>query len=105
MSRKKSRETELSVFKGREARLNRAVFQILALKSSLTIYDIWKEVRKLRSLKQTKYSTVNRRARTLEEQGYLIKAGFRGTKSGGQAVLYQINIRVNVALCLHPNKP
>jgi hypothetical protein len=44
----KSREKgcgRLSVFKGREARLNKAIFHILAQKGLQTIYDIHKETK------------------------------------------------------------
>jgi hypothetical protein len=36
---------KLQVFKGREAKLNKAIFTILAHKGPLTIYDTHKEVK------------------------------------------------------------
>ena len=41
MAKGKARSGRLSVFKGHEARLNKAIFHILALKSPQTIYDIY----------------------------------------------------------------
>jgi hypothetical protein len=38
--------------------------------------------------------------RTLEQSGYLEKAGIRNTQAGGQATLYQLTTRAHVALLL-----
>ena len=101
MARGKRKRAELSVFKGREAKLNYAIFQILALKGPLTIYEVCKEVKALRHLKHTKYTNVNRRVRALEELGYLEKAGARKTQAGFQATLYQLATRGYLALMLN----
>jgi DNA-binding MarR family transcriptional regulator len=63
----------ISVFKGRQAKLNKAIFHILALKGPLTIYDIHKEVKAQRGFRQTRYANVNKRVRALEESGYINK--------------------------------
>jgi hypothetical protein len=89
------------VFKGREARLNRAIFRILGEKSSLAIYDITKAIRHQRGLKHTKYTNVNRRVKALEQQGYLDKSGVRITQSGSETMLYALSIRTHVALLLN----
>jgi len=94
----KGESGRLSVFKGREARLNKAIFHILALKGPLTIYDISKEVKTQKGLKHTKYTNVNRRVRALEDLGYLEKAGTRKTQAGFQATLYQLTARAYLAL-------
>jgi len=91
----------LSVFKGREARLNKALFHILALKGPLTIYEVCKEVKTQKGLKHTKYTNVNRRVRALEELGYLEKVGTRKTQAGFQATLHQLTPRVYLALLLN----
>ena len=91
----------ISVFKGREARLNFAIFHILALKDPQTIYEVWKEVRVLRQLKHTKYTNLNRRARALQHSGYVEKAGVRKTQAGFQATLYQLSTRAYLALMLN----
>jgi len=91
----------LSVFKGREARLNRAIFHILALKSPLITYDIHKEVKAQKGLKHTKYTNVLRRIRALEESGYLEKAGSRKTLPGSEGVLYQLSSKTYLALLLN----
>jgi DNA-binding PadR family transcriptional regulator len=100
VARREDKRGRISIFKGREAKLNRAIFHILALKSPLTIYEVCKEVRIQKGLKHTKYTNVNRRVRRLEEQGYLEKVGTRKTRAGFQATLYQISIRGYLALML-----
>ena len=98
---RKSKGTELSVFKGREAKLNRAIFQTLATKSPLTIYEIFREIKAQKGLKHTKYTNVNRRVKALEKSGYLEKAGARKTQAGFQAALYQLTARAYLAILLN----
>jgi hypothetical protein len=100
MARKKSKGTVLSVFKGREAKLNRAIFQVLATKDALAIYDVAKAIKNERGMRNTKYTNVNRRIRALTEQGYTEQAGKRETQAGSQALLYRLTTRANVAILL-----
>ena len=73
LSRKKSKYAKLSVFKGRETKLNHAILIIITQNSPQTIYDIAKTVRQLKGLTNTKYTNVNRRVKALEKQGFLKK--------------------------------
>jgi DNA-binding Lrp family transcriptional regulator len=91
----------ISVFKGREARLNFAVFQVLALKGPQTIYDIHKEVKAQRGLRQTRYASVNKRVRVLEESGYIKKIGIKKTKAGFEASIYELNVKGYLAIFLN----
>jgi len=97
----KPKNTRLSVFKGREARLNHAIFQILSLKGPLIIYDIHKEVKAQKGLKHTKSTNVLRRIKALEESGYLEKAGTRKTLPGYERVLYKLSSKTYLALLLN----
>jgi len=101
VSRRKEKGGRLSVFKGREARLNQAIFHILALKGPLTIYEVCKEVKAQKGLKQTKYTNVNRRIRILEQSGYLERAGKRKTLAGFEAILYGLTPKTYLALLLN----
>jgi hypothetical protein len=47
------------------------------------------------------YNTVNRRARALEEHGYIEKNGERKTKTGFAARLYQLTVRTHLAMLLN----
>jgi len=96
----KPKNTRLSVFKGREARLNRAIFQSLALKGAQTIYDIHKHVRTFRGLRYTYYGNVNKRVRILQQQGYVKEANVKSTKAGFEAIEYELTTRTYLALLL-----
>jgi len=97
--RKKS--SSLSVFKGREAKLNKAIFHILALKGPQTIYDIHKEAKTRRGLRHIRYATINKRVRALEELGYIKKIGFKKTKAGFKATIYELSARAYLAMTLN----
>ena len=90
----------ITVFKGRDARLNKAIFWILAQQSPLTIYDLWRRLRTQRDFAYIPYNTVNRRVRALEEHGYIEKSGERKTKTGIAAMLYQLTTRAYLAILL-----
>jgi len=101
VARRKRKTGRISVFRGREAKLNGAIFQILALKGPLTIYEVYKEVKASRHLKHTKYTNVNRRVRALESSSYVERAGTRETQAGFKATLYQLSTRGYLALMLN----
>ena len=101
MPKGKDKSGRLSVFKGREARLNRAIFHTLALRSPLTIYEAYKVVKTQKSLKHTKYTNVNRRVGILEEHGYIERVGTRKTQAGFQATLYQLTAKAYLAILLN----
>jgi len=90
----------LSIFKGREARLNKAIFWILAKQSPLTIYEIWHKLRDHADFAYIHYHIVNRRVRALEKRGYVGKSGERKTKTGFMAILYQLTARAYLAILL-----
>ena len=91
----------LSVFKGREARLNRAIFETLALKGPQTIYNLHKEVKAQKGLKYIRYASVNKRVRSLEESGYVKKIGVKKTKAGFKASIYELTARAYLAMVLN----
>jgi DNA-binding PadR family transcriptional regulator len=91
----------IAVFKGRDARLNKAIFWILAQQGPLTIYDIWRKLRTQRDFAYIPYNTVNRRVRALEEQDYIEKSGEKKTKTGFAAKLYQLTARAYLAVLLN----
>jgi DNA-binding PadR family transcriptional regulator len=101
VARRKDKTGRISVFKGREAKLNRAIFHVLALKGPLTIYDIHKEVKTLRRLRRVRYASVNKRARSLEKSGYVKKTGVKKTKAGFKASIYELTARAYLAILLN----
>ena len=102
MARKKCKGTELSVFKGREARLNRAIFQILSAEEPQAIWDIFKGVTKLRGLKGKRYAVVEVRMKALETQGYLAVAGERDTKQGYKTPTFKMTAKAKLARAIGP---
>ena len=101
MARRKRKTGRISVFKGREVKLNRAIFHILALKGPLTIYDIHKIVKTRRRLRHIRYASVNKRVRSLEESGYIKKIGGKTTKAGFEASIYELTARAYLAILLN----
>jgi DNA-binding Lrp family transcriptional regulator len=101
VSKGKAKSGRISVFKGHEARLNQAIFHVLALKGPQTIYDIHKEVKAQRGLRQTRYASVNKRVRFLEESGYIKKIGIKKTKAGFEASIYELNVKGYLAISLN----
>ena len=101
MVRREDKRGRISVFKGREAKLNRVIFHILALKGPLTIYDIHKEVKARRRLWRTRYASVNKRVRSLAEVGFLKKIGVKKTKAGFKASIYELTARAYLAIMLN----
>ena len=101
MPRRKRKIGRISVFKGQKAKLNHAIFQILALKGPQTIYGIHKIVKAQRKLRHVRYASVNKRVRSLEESGYIKKTGVKKTKAGFEAIIYELTARVYLAILLN----
>lgn len=98
MARKKEKVIELGVFKGREARLNRAVFQVLTQDGPQTIYDLHKQIKKYPKLRQTHYANVNKRVRALEQQGYLRIVNVQNSKAGFEMSIYEPTSRAYLSI-------
>lgn len=100
MSRRKAKSGRLSVFKGREAKLNKAIFHILALKGPRTIYALLGEIRKQRGWLHTRDGVLRRRVEALEKQDYLMKVGTAKTRWGYDTPLYHLTPRAELAIAL-----
>jgi len=100
VAKDKAKSGRISVFKGRGAKLNRAIFHILALKGPQTIYDIHKTVKTQRKLRHIRYASVNKRVRFLKESGYVKKIGKKKTKAGFEASIYGLTARAYLAILL-----
>jgi predicted transcriptional regulator len=96
MARKKSKGTELSVFRGREARLNRAIIQALATKEPQTTRALRKKIIQIKGMKDTSYSTVNKRVRNLEQKGYIKKVEVK-ERIGGITNYYELRPKAYLA--------
>ena len=89
---------ELSVFQGRKASLNLAIFKVLKKESPLISYDITKSIQNKKEFKNTSCANVGRRLKALEEQGFIEEIGSRETQPGSRGKLYQLTVRAQVAL-------
>jgi hypothetical protein len=99
--KKNSIRASLSVFKGREQKLNDAIFYVLSEESALAVWDILGHIlHQLKGFKHTKYAIVNVRVKALESQGYLRKTGVRTTKQGGNTALYELTAKARLAMAV-----
>jgi DNA-binding PadR family transcriptional regulator len=95
----KSKGTELAVFGGRKADLTHAILQILS-KEALVKYDVHKKIIN-QGFRDTRYGTIKKKIKTLEETGYLKQAGVRKTQPGSEGILYEATFKALVALKLN----
>jgi hypothetical protein len=65
LARKKCKGTELAVFKGREAKLNRAILKLLVGENPQSIWDIKKQLSRTRGFRRTHYHNINTRIKAL----------------------------------------
>jgi DNA-binding PadR family transcriptional regulator len=93
---KKTEGIELSVFKDKEGKLNRAILQILSNKA-LVKYDVHKAIIK-QGFKKTRYGTIQNRMEILEETRYIKQAGTRKTQPGSEGILYTATFKALAAL-------
>jgi DNA-binding Lrp family transcriptional regulator len=91
---------KLSVFKGREAKLNRAVLLVLAQESPLSIRQVYKRVRACKGFRHTRYRVVNRRMKSLENEGYIEHVATEKRPQGFVARICQPTTKAYVALAL-----
>lgn len=100
MPKQKPSTIKLQVFKGREAKLNKTIFYILAKKGPQTIYDIHKALKAQRGFKCTCYASINKRVRSLEGSDFIEEAGAKKTKAGFEAAVYGLTTKSWLALVL-----
>jgi len=81
VTRKRCKGTELKVFSGREAKLNRVIFMILDSKNLLASYSMYLEIRRIKGFRHVKRQSVDRRMKALCEQGWVMKRGVRPAKA------------------------
>ena len=90
-------------FVGRGAPLSRGIFYVLELKQSLTTRQIRKDVINIPFFKKTSYSTVNKKVRDLEKQGYLKKTQTY-QRVGGLTNYYELTPRAKLKAVLDSNR-
>jgi hypothetical protein len=96
-----SRGTKLDVFSGREAKLNRVIFQILDTKNILTSYDMYLEIRRIKGFRHVKRQSIDRRMKSLCQQSWIVKYGVKQAKAHFISPLYALSIQAQTALVLN----
>jgi len=61
------------------------------------MYKIMKTRRRLRHVR---YASINKRVRSLEETGYIKKIGVKKTKTGSEAIIYDLANRAYLAILI-----
>ena len=79
--------TQLEVFSGKEADLNRVICQIFEKKSPLIAYDVWRQLKAIIDFKRVDSKTAYRRMEALEQQGLIDQKGSRVGQRGGDKTL------------------
>ena len=99
MTRKKCMGSELSVFKGVEAKLNFAIFLILAVSDyPLKITELLRLLSKQREFSGIYYASLTKRLRCLVNEEYL-----KENKVGSEAATYQLTNKALLAVFLDSN--
>jgi DNA-binding PadR family transcriptional regulator len=90
-------------FVGRGGPLSRGIFYVLSVKQPLTTRQIGKNVINIPFFKKTSYSTVNKKVRDLEKQGYLKKTQ-TCQRVGGLSNYYELTQRAKFKTLLDSNR-
>jgi hypothetical protein len=85
LARENSKGTELELFKGRKADLTRCMLHLLS-NETLLKYDLHKAVKK-QGFKKTRYGTITKKIKVLEQGGYVQESGVRKTQPGQDRML------------------
>ena len=96
MQKDKDESFKLSIFKGREGKLNRAIINTFESEETKSTRQIYKKIIQKKELKNTNYSTVNKRIRNLEKNGFLKKT-LTKKRSGGITNYYQLQPKALLA--------
>ena len=96
----RNEKPRLSVFKGREARLNRMILLFLCRECCLNIWQVYKSVRETRGFRHLRYHVINRRIRDLEQEGFIEVTTIKETPQGQKVKYYQSTTKTYLAFLL-----
>jgi len=91
---------KLSLFKGREARLNKIILLILCRECRLNVWQVYKRVRENRGFRHFRYHVINRRIRDLEQEGFIEVTMVKETPQGQKIKYYQPTTKTYLAFLL-----
>jgi hypothetical protein len=100
----KNKGSKISIFSGRSANKNQAIFSLLNAKGPLAISDLQKLLNKQKGLEITYYASLNKRIHALEKNGYLtLTRPTIPTQKGFKAALYEATAKFYLAIFLNGN--
>jgi len=85
----RNEKSKLSIFKGREARLNRIILFIFGRECCLNIWQVYKKIRETRGFQHLRYHVINRRIRDLEQKGFIEVTTIREMPQGQKVKYFQ----------------
>ncbi len=88
------------MFRGKAAKLNRVILQILEHKSPLIAYDVWRRIRANKGFRHVDSKTAYRRMEALQREGLIAEKGTIVGKRGGDRTLYELALMGEDALIL-----
>lgn len=97
MTREQSKGTDLPVFQGTKAKLNRAIFEVLQVKK-LASYDAYLEIRRMKGHRHYKYQVVDRRLKSLYDERWIFESGTKRTQPGTDTPVFEFSLRGQTAL-------
>ena len=97
--------SKISVFKGREAKLNYAIFRSLATEGPQTINDLHKKLSKQKNLEGTYYASLTKRMHCLEAAGYIKQAANTPIQTGFKVTHYELHAKAYLATFLNKTSP
>jgi DNA-binding PadR family transcriptional regulator len=96
---KKCKGTRLEVFSGKQATLNRVILLLLE-KKTMTKYDAYLEIKRMKGFRHRSSKTVYRCMDALNSEGWIALAGARPGKVQGESMLYELTLKGKAALKL-----
>lgn len=96
------KSTKISIFEGRGADKNLAIFNILVAVGPLSIGDIQRRLNRISGLEVTYYASLNKRIHALLEGGYIGKVKPAGSgQAGCKAALFEVRPKFYLAYYLN----
>ena len=80
-----------SPFSGKEADVNRLIFEILRAKKQLTSYETFQILHNIKGHRHIKNQVVDRRMEKLHQQSWIILKGTKRNKLGQDSPLYELS--------------
>jgi hypothetical protein len=71
---------------------------VLDAKKLVASYDMFLKIRRIKGFRHTKYSSVDRRMKALQQQHWITRKGTRRTKPGSDSPFYELSSQGQTAI-------